>query len=108
MISNRCHDCLVSKNLYPTDLPEIITPVSAMSTSFCSPDGGRTNTKTIDGFLDGNMYNADQANRLMPITTIPTDAPSPRTGLGGDAVETVIAETVFDSLISAVATETVW
>ncbi|KAL9613300.1 MAG: hypothetical protein Q9204_008908, partial [Flavoplaca sp. TL-2023a] len=42
----------------------------------------------------------------MPITTIPTDEPSPYTGLGGNAVETVIPESVFDSLISAAATET--
>ncbi|KAL8976918.1 MAG: hypothetical protein Q9205_007177, partial [Flavoplaca limonia] len=93
------------KNLYPENAPNDVTPIAAMSTSFCSPDGGRTNTKTIDGWIDGNAH-VDQVNRFMPITTIPTDEPSPNTGLGGDAVETVIPETVFDSLISAAATET--
>lgn len=77
-----------------------------MSTSFCSPNGGRTNTKTIDGWMDSNTYHLDQANRLRPITTIPTDEPSPNTGIGGSAVETVIAETVFDSINSAASTET--
>ncbi|KAI4221579.1 MAG: hypothetical protein LQ349_007810 [Xanthoria aureola] len=94
------------EDLYPTDVPGIYTPISALSTSFCSPDGGKTNTKTIDGWFDGKVYGADPIGRLMPITTIPTDAPSPNTGIGSDAVETVIAETVFDSLISAASTET--
>ncbi|KAI4269463.1 MAG: hypothetical protein LQ337_007262 [Flavoplaca oasis] len=101
----RCRECLRSKNLYPENAPNDVTPIAAMSTSFCSPDGGRTNTKTIDGWVDGNAH-VDQVNRLMPITTISTDEPSPNTGLGGVAVETVIPETVFDSLISAAATET--
>ncbi|KAL8679560.1 MAG: hypothetical protein Q9186_004154 [Xanthomendoza sp. 1 TL-2023] len=74
-----------------------------MSTSFCNPDGGRTNTKTIDGWQDSNTYGIDNVNRLQPITTIPTDEPSPNTGISG---ETVIAETVFDSIISAASTET--
>ncbi|CAL8579922.1 hypothetical protein XPA_005653 [Xanthoria parietina] len=102
----QCRDCLIKQDLYLTDIPGIYTPISAMSTSFCSPDGGRTNTKTIDGWFDGKVYGADPIDRLMPITTIPTDAPSPNTGIGSDAVETVIAETVFDSLISAASTET--
>ncbi|KAL8768289.1 MAG: hypothetical protein Q9209_005428 [Squamulea sp. 1 TL-2023] len=102
----QCRDCLINKNLYPTDVLNIITPVSAMSTSFCSLDGGRTNTKTIDGWLDANTYGVDNINRLETITTVPTDGPSPNTGIGGDAVETVIAETVFDSIISAASTET--
>ncbi|KAL8724886.1 MAG: hypothetical protein Q9166_007690 [cf. Caloplaca sp. 2 TL-2023] len=102
----QCRDCLIQKNLYPTHAPDVITPVSAMSTSFCSSDGGRTNTKTIDGWMDGNTYSAGNVNRLEPITTIPTDGPTPNTGIGGSAVETVIAETVFDSIISAASTET--
>ncbi|KAL8695971.1 MAG: hypothetical protein Q9224_003042 [Gallowayella concinna] len=74
-----------------------------MSTSFCNPDGGRTNTRTIDGWRDSNTHGIDNVSRLQPITTIPTDEPSPNTGIIG---ETDIAETVFDSIISAALTET--
>ncbi|KAL8817254.1 MAG: hypothetical protein Q9223_003877 [Gallowayella weberi] len=83
-----------------------MTPVSALSTSFCAPDGGRTNTRTIDGWQDSNTYGIDDVNRLRPLTTISTDEPSPNTGISGSAVGTVIAETVFDSIISMASTET--
>ncbi|KAL8992393.1 MAG: hypothetical protein Q9169_007136 [Polycauliona sp. 2 TL-2023] len=106
---SRCRECLVTKNLYPTFDPEIASeiapPISVMSTSFCEPDGNRYNTKTIDGWMDYNTYDIGQINRMIPITTIPTDVATP-TGTGGDVAETVNAETVFDSLISAAATET--
>ncbi|KAI4113504.1 MAG: hypothetical protein LQ345_005533 [Seirophora villosa] len=105
----QCRECLKSKNLYPTDLsPDIVTPIAAMSTAYCSPTAGRTDTNTIDGWVDNAAYGANI--RLEPITTIPTGsaaapAPSPFTGLGDDAT-TVIGASVFASLESAAATET--
>ncbi|KAL8958889.1 MAG: hypothetical protein Q9193_004137 [Seirophora villosa] len=105
----QCRECLKSKDLYPTDLsPDIVTPIAAMSTAYCSPTAGRTDTNTIDGWVDNAAYGANI--RLEPITTIPTGfaaapAPSPFTGLGDEAT-TVIGASVFASLESAAATET--
>ncbi|KAL8725478.1 MAG: hypothetical protein Q9181_006409 [Wetmoreana brouardii] len=100
-----CRDCLVNKNLYPTALPsDLITPVPAMSTAYCSPADGMTNTKTIDGWIDGATFGADM--RLEPltvivtVTTAPSSAgpqPHPVTG-SDDAMQTDIDESVFDSL----------
>ncbi|KAL9594595.1 MAG: hypothetical protein Q9179_005319 [Wetmoreana sp. 5 TL-2023] len=109
----QCRDCLVIKNLYPTGLPsDLLTPVPAMSTAYCSPADGRTDTKTINGWIDGATFGADM--RLEPLTVIATATtvpslagpqPHPITGSAG-AVQTDIDESVFDSLLSAASTET--
>ncbi|KAI4130745.1 MAG: hypothetical protein LQ338_001581 [Usnochroma carphineum] len=97
----QCRECLKKNGSYPTDLS--LTPVAAMSTAYCSPADGRTDTKTIDGWIDDATYGADI--HLEPITTVPNNnvaapTPSPLTGPNG-AVQTDISESAFDSIVGA-------
>ena len=107
----RCRACLVSKTFLPSNVPsELVQPIPTISSSFCSPPEGRTNTRTIDGWMDQATQGADV--RLVPNTVIATISSLPPelqphaiTGPNG-AVQTDIDESVFESLISAASLET--
>lgn len=109
----RCSQCCGIKHRYHTNVSSYpVPPIAAMSITSDHPSIGRSSLEAIEKWVEAAISKRDI--HLEPITTIPTGVatqpldvsiPGSYTGIG-DAASTVIGASVFDSIISAAATET--
>ena len=91
--SRRCHDCLVSNSLYPLSQPtDVAIPPSILSSSYCSPSAGRTDTRTIDGFMDQATYGYD--------TIFETGSPEQISSYFGMLISMAATETALATILN--------